>query len=210
MKTSAEKIEQMVLGPAARKIADIKVLRTWGSIPSNEQAGPTCGIYALDAALQIKGIFHAPRKKEYSRLLGESPPPDYWSLRKAAKHQGLSQTGEISKAVDMVTLAASFGISVTSPQFASEAELWRIIQGAIANGHGVVFPYACAGDDGAPAWSRTSNGFTHWCLLFGYVTFSYAQLREPLNHVFMTTYGKYHEVSPYQLFKSNQGIQDLA
>jgi hypothetical protein len=53
--------------------------------------------------------------------------------------------------VDMVTLAASFGISVTSQQFASEAELWRIIQSAIANGHGVVFPYACAGDDGAPA-----------------------------------------------------------
>jgi len=61
------------------------------------------------------------------------------------------------------------------------------------------------GDDGAPAWSRTSTGFAHWCLLFGYVEFSY---REAVRHVFMTTYGKYHEVSPYQLFKSNQRIQD--
>jgi hypothetical protein len=65
-------------------------------------------------------------------------------------------------------------------------------------------PYACAGDDGAPAWvTKGPDGFAHWCLLFGYAEYLKAKPR-----VFMTTYGNYLEVPAYSLFKANQRIQD--
>jgi hypothetical protein len=43
---------------------------------------------------------------------------------------------------------------------------------AVNAGSGIVMPYACSGDDGAPAWSVGADGFGHWCLLFGYAEYS--------------------------------------
>jgi hypothetical protein len=201
MLTIPEKIEDQIARPADYKIVDIKVLKAWNEIPINDQVGPTCGIYGLDAALQIQGKSFAPRRN--AGRGHRSAYPGEVSLLKGAKLEGLSQVGEIGKAEDLAKLATAFGVTVEVKRFGSEDDLWSIIQKAFAANRALVLPYSCLGDDGAPAWSRSSNGFAHWCLLFGYVEFTYS-----VRHIFMTTYGRYHEVSTYQLFKSNQRIQD--
>src|ERR1700674_355677 len=140
MLTSAEKIEQQILHPAAYKISDIKVLKAWGQIPKNNQIGPTCGIYALDAAMQIQGRDIAPRKKESHRPYSA---PGEVSLLKGAKLEGLTKVGEIGRAQDLATLAACFGVGVRIERFGSEGELWSIILRAVAGNHALVLPYSC-------------------------------------------------------------------
>jgi len=106
----------------------------------------------------------------------------------------------------VVDEAAMLGVHATTKTFYSEQELWNLIVDEVNKGHAVVMPYACAGDDGEPAWSsRNAQGFAHWCLLFGFVEYSYPRR---IQEVFMTTYGYYHAVSPFRLFKANQRIQD--
>jgi hypothetical protein len=130
---------------------------------------------------------------------------------------GRPQIGEISSVADMENLAneikgvagvvdeaACLGVQAAIKKFYSKEELWRLIVDEVDKGHAIIMPYACAGDDGAPAWSsHHAQSFAHWCLLFGYVEYSQGSQR-----VFMTTYGKYHEVSPFRVFKANQRIQD--
>jgi len=115
----------------------------------------------------------------------------------------LSKIGEIGGAADLAALAAGLGVPVTVERFGSENDLWTLIVGAVNAGKGIVMPYACAGNDGAPAWSTGADGFAHWCLVFGCAEFSTGFPR-----IFMTTYGNYLEVSPGKLFKANQCIQD--
>ena len=103
----------------------------------------------------------------------------------------------------VVEEAASLGVNAATKKFYSQQELWKLIVDAVNEDHAILMPYSCAGDDGAPAWSYKIDGFAHWCLLFGYVEYSKGSQR-----VFMTTYGHYHEVAPYSLFKANQRIQD--
>jgi len=201
MLTTAERIDDQIAHPGTYKILDIKVLKAHAQIPVNVQAGPDCGIYALNAALQIRGKAFAPRNIDRDETTADAP-----SLRWAAKHDPnpISKIGEISSAVDLAKLSSWFGIVAEVQRFGSPEELWDRIRNAVAANRAVVLPYSCQGDDGAPAWSRHSSGFTHWCLLFGHVT--YSSVSKP--RVFLTTYGYYHEVAPYELFKSNQRIQD--
>jgi hypothetical protein len=192
---SDAEIQKLINEPDRNNVAKIEVLRAEGQLPINKQVGATCGIYALDAAFQIRGLKIAPRKNGDPGL----------SIRGQAKAMGLSKIGEISAAADMVKLAeaaigaagvvdqaAGLGVAAAIKAFYSQQELWNLIVDAVNKGHGIVMPYACAGDDGAPAWSsRNADGFAHWCLLFGYVEYSKGYRR-----VFMTTYGNYQEVSP--------------
>jgi hypothetical protein len=205
MLISGDEIEALVRDPARHQAAKIKVLLAKGQLPVNRQVGPTCGIYALDAAFQVQGQMVAPRKQVFgdwrSQAIGQSS-----SMRGLAKAQGLSQIGEIGGCADLQALAAGVGIQVTIKRFGSQDELWTLVQDAVNTGHGIVLPYACADNDGGPAWSMNAQGFAHWCLLFGYVEYSYGRVSP--KRVFMTTYGNYHEVSPYRLFKADQHIQD--
>lgn len=205
METSVVEIEDMLKVPASHSIAKIKVLRDMdGKVPYNKQVGATCGIYALDAALQIQGQKFAARKHLFGDWRAKGIPRKA-SLRGRAKYMGLSQIGEIDGAMDLARLAAELGIKVPVVRFDSEAALWKLVQDAVNSGHGIVMPYACADDSGAPAWAMRSDGFAHWCLLFGYAEYALAR---GLKRVFMTTYGHYHEISPYRVFKSNQRVQD--
>jgi hypothetical protein len=202
-----------------KNAAKIKVLRAHGELPINKQAGATCGIYALDAALRIRGLMYAPRKQYFNDDEQNWRDKGFLksgSIRGIAKDMNLSKIGEISSVADMENLAnatqrvaavadeaAGMGVQVAIKKFYSQEELWRLIVDEVDKGHAILMPYACAGDDGAPAWSYKIDGFAHWCLLFGYVEYSKGSQR-----VFMTTYGHYHEVAPYSLFKANQRIQD--
>jgi hypothetical protein len=207
-------IEDHVNRPERHNVKEIKVLRVGDELPINQQVGATCGIYALDAAMRIRGIEWAPRKQFFDNWRSKGIPTR-GSIRGIAKESGLSKIGEISSAADMVKLAvqtegvvahavsqaAGLGVNATVKTFYSEQELWILIANEVNKGHSVILPYACAGDDGAPAW--WSDGFAHWCLLFGYAEYSKGYRR-----VFMTTYGYYHGVLPIMLFKANQRIQD--
>jgi hypothetical protein len=223
MLITAEEIEELELSKEKNDVAKIKVLRAHGELPINEQVGATCGIYALDAALRIRGLMYAPRKQFFGdwRL---KKFPKTGSIRGIAKNINLSKIGEISSVADMENLAnvtkgaahvvdeaACLGVQAAIKKFYSQEELWRLIVDEVDKGRAIVMPYACAGDDGTPAWSSIgAQGFAHWCLLFGYVEKSRgSRLKDAvLQRVFMTTYGYYHEVSPYRLFKANQRIQD--
>lgn len=201
--TGAE-IEDEIKNHARYGITKIRVLRAEGQIPVNKQVGATCGIYALDAALRIQGHDIAPpRKRQEDPDWRSLSMPRNRSIRGKAKEMGLTKIGEIGGARDLAALAGGLGIQVEIKQFGSKDELWTLIRDAVDAGKGIVMPYACVGDDGAPAWSVGADGFAHWCLLFGYAEYS-----EGAPRVFMTTYGNYLEVSPFRLFKANQRIQD--
>jgi hypothetical protein len=119
---------------------------------------------------------------------------------------GLTSIGEIDGAADLVRLADGLGVGAKAKteRFGSHEELWTLIRDAVNAGKGIVIPYACTGDTGAPDWSAGPVGFAHWCLLFGYAEYS----TRDTPGVFMTTYGKYLEVSAYKMFKANQRIPD--
>ena len=214
MRMSQTSIEDHVSRPDRHNVKQIKVLRVGNELPMNYQVGATCGIYALDAAMQIQGIQWAPRKQFFGDWRKKGIQT-FGSIRGIAKDSGLSKIGEISSAADMVKLAeqavgvathaveqaAGLGVNAKAKTFYSEQELWILVANEVNKGHSVIFPYACAGDDGAPAW--WSDGFAHWCLLFGY-----AEYLKGYQRIFMTTYGYYHGVLPVMLFKANQRIQD--
>lgn len=204
MLVSGNEIKALIENPGAQEVEAIKVLLAHNKLPINEQVGPTCGIYALDAAFQIQGKMIAPRKQVFGDWRSQQIPRND-SMRGLAKEKGLTKIGEIGSAADLAQLAAAVGIKVEVKRFGSEHELWTLVQEAVNDDKGIVMPYASADNDGTPAWSMRAEGFAHWSLLFGYVKYTYGR---GLKRVFMTTYGKYHEESPFRLFKSNQRIQD--
>src|ERR1700730_681853 len=114
MLTTAETIDDQIAHPGTYRISDIKVLKAYDQIPVNAQAGPDCGIYALNAALQIRGKAFAPRK-----LNRDHTTPDAPSLRWAAKHHlnPISKIGEISSAGDLAKLSSWFGIVAEVQRF---------------------------------------------------------------------------------------------
>jgi hypothetical protein len=124
-------------------------------------------------------------------------------MRGAAKAEGLSQIGEISGAYDMHRLAAIMGIDAPIGTFLTQEDLWKVIVNSVDKGHAIVFPYTAANTQGTPGFHRSSDDFTHWCLLFGY-----AETKDNPRSVFMTTYGWYHQDSVADLFLSNSKIQD--
>jgi hypothetical protein len=71
--TGAE-IEDRIKNPKTYKITKIQVLRARGQLPENEQVGATCGIYALQAAFDIKGLRVAP---ESGSLATGGPTPQF-------------------------------------------------------------------------------------------------------------------------------------
>jgi hypothetical protein len=203
-----DEIEDRIKNPAFYGIAKIRVLRDkLNRLPVNKQVGATCGIYALQAALQMQGDKIAPRKQVFGDWRSNPGILRKGSIRGMAKEMGLTKIGEIGGAADLVALAGGLGVGAKTKteRFSSKDELWTLIRDAIDAGKGIVMPYACAGDDGAPAWSVGADGFAHWCLLFGYAEYK-KDWGAP--RVFMTTYGNYLAVSPYELFKANQRIQD--
>jgi hypothetical protein len=199
---SGNAIYERIQNPGQFKIKEIKVLRAGGKLPRNDQVGGTCGIYALDAAFQIKGkIVAPPRKKEWRSGYWQSESiPTGPSIRRKAKEDGFSLIGEISGARDLMALAASLGVKVDTAEFNSPDSLWTLVRTAIDRGSSVAFPYA-SDDTGAPAISK---GAAHWCLLFGYSVDAFGN-----RSIFSTTYGKYHVLRPFELFKGNQSLQDF-
>ena len=203
MIVTEDEIEEMVAKPQEHSIRRIEICRAGADLPYNRQVGPTCGIYALDAAFKIRGKYIAPRKNVFGpRQPGVQRPP---SMRTVAKQLNLSRLGELGSCEDVCSLSvASGGGLPTIKRFASADALWSIIVEATNANCGIVFPYAAADDNGEPAWQNQAKGFAHWCLVFGYVEYTYNEIKR----VFVTTYGIYQRVSPYRLFKSNQNIED--
>ncbi|MCB1908523.1 MAG: hypothetical protein KDH15_14230 [Rhodocyclaceae bacterium] len=212
MEMSYEEVEDMARHPHGQE-PTIKVLRvpTDGSLPVNVQVGPTCGIYALDAAFALRGKRVAPPRKHQ---FNDEAAGDWRqqgiartaSIRGFAKSEGLTQTGEIGGCRDMLALAAGLGVECELRTFSGPDSLWQVVRSAVDNGKSVVFPYNADDDSGAPGWKSAAGGFAHWTLLFGY--HAYQSGRHELQRILMTTYGRYHRVSPYRLFKANQHIQD--
>jgi hypothetical protein len=62
---SAAQIEDLINKRSPKSVKEISVLRAMG-LPVNVQVGATCGIYALQAAFQIKGSPIAPPARKHS------------------------------------------------------------------------------------------------------------------------------------------------
>jgi hypothetical protein len=203
---SGDELQQMIDTPEAFEITNIKILSDKaGALPNNEQSGPTCGIYGLHAALLLRGEYAPPARKSMfndddgtwrSKFIERKK-----SFRGQAKIMGLSQTGEISGPHDLVALAAGCGFATEAKRFDSGNDLWQLVKSSIDGGKSIVFPYYCNAD-GFPAWKAEEYGFTHWCLLCGYAEYK----NKGLPRIFLTTYGKFFDVWPTGLFKSNQRI----
>src|SRR5258708_37018665 len=96
--TGAE-IEDRIKNPKTYKITKIQVLRARGQLPENEQVGATCGIYALEAAFDIKGIIIAPRKRVFGDWRSQGYGPTH-SIRGKANAMNLSKIAELGAAAD--------------------------------------------------------------------------------------------------------------
>lgn len=204
---SADKLKRL-----ATSLSTVKLLTTKsGFLPVNHQRGGTCAIYSLDAALQLKDLKLAPPRfqipdedTDFLKKDWESKKGAPKSLRWQAKNlfQGkppMSRIGEIAGSSDLQQLAGSLSIPVKVETFDSETSFWNLMMRCIENKRSVVFPYA-SDEFGTPLWN--SPAFAHWCLLFGYAT-------ETKRVVYMTTYNRYHAVTPFQLFMSNKGVKDF-
>jgi hypothetical protein len=207
---SEVQIEDLINKRSPKSVKEINVLRANGQLPVNVQVGATCGIYALQAAFQIKGSPIAPpaRKHSFDDSAGGWRTKNISrgdSMRGLAKIHNLTKLGEIGSATDLAQLASHCGVVVTIKRFGSETELWRLIKDSVKAGKGIVMPYACADDQGSPAAAPSATSFAHWCLLFGCVEYT----NNP-DTVFMTTYGVYQEVLPKDLYQANQNIKDWA
>jgi hypothetical protein len=156
------------------------------------QVGPTCGIYALDTALRIRGVKAPPPRKGHQ---GGT------SLRQLAKEAGLTQIGELFDAVDALTLAALAGAPDAAVHtFSDSKTLWKIVGDAVQSKRTVMFPFCVDNsvpDDSKPKYDGTSP---HWCLLLGGYQNGDA-------HGLATQYGKFYDWSMDALVKSNQTLQ---
>src|SRR5712672_164752 len=101
---TVDEIEDRIKNPKTYKITKIQVLRARGKLPENEQVGATCGIYALQAAFDIKGNRIAPRKRVFGDWRSQGIPAR-GSVRGKAKAMNLSKIGEIGGAADLAALA---------------------------------------------------------------------------------------------------------
>ena len=95
--TSAE-IEYRIKNPASYGITKIRVLLAGRQLPVNKQVGATCGIYALQAALEIQGERIAPRKQALRDWRSNPAILRKHSIRGMAKEMGLTKIGEIGGA----------------------------------------------------------------------------------------------------------------
>jgi hypothetical protein len=175
-------------------------------LPFNRQMGPTCGIYALDAAIQIHGYYCPPPTK---RNAWGDVDPDYdpvkkTSMKSEAKSLKLSKIGEMSSPEDLKTLAEKCGYKdARVVDFAGPHALWGVVRQAIdQKDSGIVIAYCCKDETGEADPGGGKDSFTHWCLLFGY----YAQGN--VRHVIATTYGKYLDWTVDDLYTANCAIQD--
>lgn len=166
------------------------------ALPSNDQIGPTCGIYALHAAANVLGKHYAtpPRKLK--------EPEHRTSIRAEAK-KGLSAIGEINGVFDLQTLATRLGIATNILTFGDVDQLWSRIVASAKAGDAIVFPYTAANTAGEVAGIKGLYDFTHWGLVFGY-----GLKNRSTRDVFMTTYGYYHMDRVEALYNSNASIQD--
>jgi hypothetical protein len=203
-----------LLKSLATRLSTVKVLTTKsGLLPVNDQRGGTCAIYSLAAALQLKNHKLAPPRSKipdkHTDVLVQhwksDDPKAPKSLRWKAKQltvQGgspMSRIGEIAGPSDLKQLATSLSIPANVETFDSETSLWNVMVRCVENNQCVVFPYA-SDEDGTPIWN--SKAFAHWCLLFGYGTTT-------KHVVYMTTYNRYHAVTPFQLYMSNKAVKDF-
>ena len=63
---TSDEIQDRINNPSKHGITKIRLLRDKrNQLPVNKQVGATCGIYALQAPLQIQGDRVAPRKQEH-------------------------------------------------------------------------------------------------------------------------------------------------
>jgi hypothetical protein len=195
---NSSKIVKIHMNPQERGYEDARILVNWNetALPSNDQLGTTCGIYALHAAANVLGKYYAtpPRKLK--------EPEHQTSIRAVAK-KGLSAIGEINGVVDMQTLASRLGIATNILTFGDVDQLWSAIVTSSQAGDAIVFPYTAANSEGEVAGIKGREDFTHWGLVFGY-----ALKNTGFRYVFMTTYGRYHMDSVDALYNSNTAIQD--
>jgi hypothetical protein len=157
------------------------------------QVGGTCGLYALDGALQIRNVFYAPPRKSLGHPI---------SSRQIAKSKGLTKVGELNDVNHVVTLATEMGYSRAEvKQFSSEDQLFTVVKTAVDNQGSVVMPFLCRDDSGELC---VLGGFAHYCLVFGYGQQNSVKL------ILATNYGYYHLWEVQSLQQSNFGLRDWA
>jgi hypothetical protein len=179
------------------------------------QIGGTCGLYALDRALEIQGISHPqPRKRiegptandsvsvkdlgpaARTALAGSIPTT---SMRQIAKLKGISKAGEILSAKDLLALSVLCGAkNPTIEQIPSETVLWDTVYKAVSNKRTVIVPFNC--DDEFDPILNAPDAVAHWSVLFG----GYSN---GSNRFLLTTQvGRYDVIPVEVLWRSNSSL----
>jgi hypothetical protein len=167
------------------------------------QVGSTCGIYALDTALRIRGIKAPPPRKQ------SAPPPAPArvgapgpSMRRIAKETGLTKVGELFDVSDVLTLAALSGaLRAAIHPFATAADLWSIVTDAVGGKGSVMFAFCVDNTVANDSKPKTDGKNPHWCLLIG------CHGDAAGRRVIATQYGKFYDWSMDRLVASNLALQ---
>ena len=128
---TSDEIEDRIKNPAFYGIAKIRVLRDkLNRLPVNKQVGATCGIYALQAALQMQGDKIAPRKQVFGDWRSNPGILRKDSIRGMAKEMGLTKIGEIGGAAHGNRRAGGRNRSCDSADSDSDLHILRMADSA--------------------------------------------------------------------------------
>jgi hypothetical protein len=184
-----------------------RLIRTAGAIVIDplphviNQVGSTCGIYALDTALRIRGIKAPPPRKGKT---APPPPPNTKvgpSMRQIAKSAGLTKVGELFDIADVLNLAALSGAVGAIPKaFDNADDLWAIVKEAVGGKGSVMFAFCVDNSVKNDSKPKTDGKNPHWCLLVG-------GYEAGTRHVIATQYGKFYDWSLDLLVASNKSLQ---
>jgi hypothetical protein len=148
-----------------------------------DQSGGTCGIYALDRALGVRGVAHPPPRKQLvgdegeaisikslsdadKRALFQNRRWPVTSLRRQAKELGISKVGEILSIHDLRKLAVFSGAKDAEViRLQSALHLWDTVQKAVKLNRAIVFPIN--GDAMYDAVLDGPDTMAHWITLIG-------------------------------------------
>jgi hypothetical protein len=182
-----------------------------------DQIGGTCGVYALDRALDVQGIAHPPPRKKFREsdgtirsfkslsdaekvaLVKKGAFP-LTSIRQQAKEQGVSQVGEVLSTKDLRDLALGYGAKDAKVvPIPNATTLWTVVVGAIKAKRSVILSLNCDGQydavlDGAETMA-------HWVILIG------AYEKGTQRFILSTQVGRYDLFPLYKLWRSNDSLR---
>jgi hypothetical protein len=182
-----------------------------------DQSGGTCGIYALDRALDVRGIAHPPARKKFresdgtfrsfkslsdaeKKVLVKKGAYPLTSIRQQAKESGVSQVGEVLSTKTLRDLALGYGAKDAKVAPISNATaLWTVVVDAIKAKRSVILSINCDAQYDAVLDGAETMG--HWVILIG------AYEKGTQRSILTTQVGRYDLFPLFKLWRSNDSLR---